>query len=159
MLAARDNSGVLRNIAMIRVRDAGNVLRTISDGMARDAAGALRAFFGTLSVSVAPEEVTGGANSSGSPQVQTQIATATPSGGTSPYTYLWERTDAGGDTWSIASPTSASTRFLAQGVGPNTTATAEFACTVIDAHGLEAVSADIAASATNFSTLGGGPLP
>jgi hypothetical protein len=39
--------------------------------------------------------------------------TCTPSGGTSPYTYLWEHT--GGDTFTVISSTSASTTFRATG--------------------------------------------
>lgn len=61
----------------------------------------------------------------------TQPATATPSGGTPPYTYAWTQFDGG--SFQINSPSSATTSFATAGLlNSGSSRTGRFLCTVTD---------------------------
>lgn len=140
-----------QSIVGISVRDGAAALQRVQAGLVRTVAG-LKAFFGAMSVSLSSESVAGFQNSSSAALVTTGPATATPSGGSAPYTYLWEQV--GGSDWTINSPTAATTTFgISVDAGDNKSTT--FTCTVTDGTGFEATSAEISASAVN---LGGGTL-
>lgn len=61
--------------------------------------------------------------------------TATVTGGTGPYSYLWAQT--GGPAASVDSPFNATSRF-AMALGPGSTEQGIFTCTVTDSNGLTA---------------------
>lgn len=64
---------------------------------------------GSITVSVSPYIVS--KTRSGIGTITTPAATATPSGGTGPYTYAWSLMT--GDTFTVDSPTASSTTFTA----------------------------------------------
>lgn len=89
---------------------------------------------GGLSVIAFPEFVRG-AQAFGSPvDVTTQATTATGSGGTEPYTYLWSEVTSDG-AWTITAPSSRTTSFRATSLAENDTRSGTFKCTVTDARG------------------------
>ena len=146
-------TAALSGIAAIRFRDSTNTLITATRGRARNAAAALKTFFSAMSASVTVTEVSGYANSSSAADVTTQGAGVTVTGGASPFTYLWARTDAGPHGWTISNPTASFTYFTCVAVDPFDPQTASFACTVTDPGGTTALSDTVTASANN---LGGG---
>lgn len=84
---------------------------------------------GTLAVSISPTDV---GNFSTAPSFTGVTgATATASGGTSPYTYAW--TKVSGDAITIASPSSATTKFSVSGMASPETRIANFRVTATDA--------------------------
>lgn len=94
---------------------------------------------GGFSVTVTPASVSGVGT-------QTGIATATVSGGSSPYTYLWT---VEGDALTPDAPTFASTRFVGSPPGAETFIVSAV-CTVTDAGGRVAVSNTISAELTGL---------
>ena len=84
---------------------------------------------GTLAVSISPTDV---GNFSTAPSFTGAIGvTATASGGTGPYTYAW--TKVSGNAITIASPSSATTKFNVSGMAVNETRLATFRVTATDA--------------------------
>lgn len=134
---ARNASSVLKGIASMKIRNASNVLKTVFSPA------------NNLAVSV-PAFVYGAQSSGSAIDVTTEIATAIPTGGTAPYTYLWARTDGFGGTWTIFLPTNASTAFRASSVAAGDSKLAIFVCTVTDARGNTVDSIAINATADNF---------
>lgn len=149
MIVLRDASG-LNNIGAIFLRDAsglveiGEVYLRESGGLVEvySAAGAGDAF--TVDV---PPNVYGYASSLSSVSVTTGIATATPTGGTAPYTYLWS---GGDENWTITNPNSQSTAFRAASVPPADGFVTSFICTVTDDNDSIVVSGSVSAEAYNF---------
>lgn len=74
-----------------------------------------------FSASISPASATG----SGKVNITTNSVTATPSGGTGPYTYAW--TYVSGDAVTVLSPTAASTQFRS-----NISAGGVYRCTITD---------------------------
>lgn len=142
----RDAGGTLRTITRVRMRDNAGTLRTIQQIRMRDAAGTLRTVFQYLTAAASPTSVNGsnfGPDPSGI--VSSDPSTATPTGGTAPYTYLWTQVSgtAGIDP---NTPTLAETQFtdsacsgLSEGV---------FKCTVTDNNGATADTNTVAVSLT-----------
>ena len=147
---ARDASSTPRLIVGIAVRDAGNVLRTGQQASARDATMLRTVFsaFSSATISVDNTEVSGDGYSKGSITVSTNNATVTTSGGASPFTYAWTKLT-GDSSWSIASPSAASTFFRRSGVSQNSEYNATFSCTVTDAGGHSATSPVVTATVVN----------
>lgn len=117
-----------------------------------DAWHATTSFTPALSLGVTPEVF--GYRNSAKPTpgtVRTEYATATPTGGSPPFTYLWTITSG---TASITSPTQASTTFSAfLGADQVSNATAHVICT----DGLGAsVSGDTDIEFSNMSDFSGG---
>jgi hypothetical protein len=149
-------------LAGITARDAGGVLRPINLGRIRDASSVLRSFFGSISAALSRESVAGAVNSSLDVSIQTQSVEAQPTGGTAPYSFAWSITGSAGGTWSITSPTQASTTFVGGPCGPGESFEATFVCTVTDAAGISATTDEVEAIVSNIgfnATGGGGPLP
>lgn len=126
-----------RTISEIRVIDEGSVDRVISEIRIIDQNGVDRVVYpdgpppGTLSLSIEPPNVDGFSFAS---TVTTNPATATPTGGTGPYTYSWTivaYTSASAPP-NINAGLSATTTFTQSGVSPAMPETATFRCTVTD---------------------------
>lgn len=84
-----------------------------------------------LSLNVSPSSVSGvGFGMGGSGNVVSDSATATPSNGQSPFTFLW--TFVSGDTMSINTATNATTTFNKTAAFDDTVYNAVFKCTVTD---------------------------
>lgn len=93
-----------------------------------------------------------GAQAFGSPvDVTTQPATATASGGTEPYSYLWSTVTSDG-AWVITSPNSRTTSFRRSALSEAQTSTATFKCTVTDARGRTG-EAEVDAICQNYGNL------
>lgn len=131
-IIVRDETNTPRTITAIQVRDGGNVARNLSEVRVRDSNNVSRQVFTTgaaLSVSIAPEAVFG--VSYGTGICITNTATATPAGGTAPYTYAWSVLSHSNATPpTINSPTTSGTKFTQPGVP--TFDDAVFECVVTD---------------------------
>jgi hypothetical protein len=98
-----------------------------------------------MSVSLSPTAVsTGGTTSS----LTTAGVTATPAGGTAPYTYSWAKVS--GDAITVNSPTSATTTFSATGLALDEERSAVFRVTCTDAGALSATR-DITVTIIRYS--------
>ena len=150
----RDATNTLRTVARIRMRDATNTLRTIQRIRVRDAGGALRTVWQYLQATVTPTMVSGSYNgSSGAAQnITTASCIAAPVGGTGPFTYSWAQVGVTPITWTILSPTAATTGFRANSVIAGSLETAFFECTITDSTGATAVTPIVTANAHNNST-------
>jgi hypothetical protein len=148
-LFIRDAGNVSREISELVIRDATNTPRTIAELWVRDTNNTPRLVFNpsgsaTLSVEVAPSFVFG---TSGSSIVTSDPCTATPSGGTAPYTYGWSLvTSDFVPAPSIDSPTADTTTFTQTGLGPGDSANASFTCTVTDDNGITITSTEVGAT-------------
>lgn len=107
----------------------------------------VQSFAPPISLSVSPSSVFGSRNVAAVVAVTTDAATATPTGGQAPYTYLWTQTS--GQTAAIVSPFFATTTFRMT-LGPGSFEQATFTCTVTDANGLTA-QAFVVATFSNTS--------
>lgn len=150
MIGLRKASGLVEQAAVFLRKASGLVeqevyLRT-SDGLKL-----IHSPGSDLAVDVTPD-VFGAGASAGAVSVTTNVATATPSGGDAPYTYDWTTTDEVGASWTILSPTAASTQFRTSPLAAYDNATATFACTVTDSRGHTATGS-VAATATNYGKL------
>lgn len=136
----RDAGNALRTVAALRMRDAGNALRTIQMIRMRDASNVLRTVYVAMAAAVNPSSVSGtrGSFGPGALSVTSNVATATPSGGTAPFTYAWSFV-AGDNTIGATAPTSASTTFSAS-VPFGSQKSATFGVTVTDANGASAAA-------------------
>ncbi len=148
MIGVRDTTS-LKQIARIWSRDGGG-LDAIAIGKIRGVSG-LSTFFASMSAS-ASVPPTGYSNSGSAADTLTGNSFCTVEGGVAPFTYLWEEVSASG-VWTIVSPASSLTGFIASAVDPIDTRTATFKCTVTDANGEIAASNTIEATAVN---IGGG---
>ena len=101
-----------------------------------------------LAVSV-PADAYGAASSGSTITVTTSPITATATGGTPPYTYAWNRDDSGSPTWTINSPTAATTT-LSVPVAASGFEDAEFECVVTDSLGATVTSSLVFAGADNY---------
>ena len=95
----------------------------------------VQSFAPPISLNVAPSSVSGTGDSHAAILITSSTATATPTGGTAPYTYAW--TKVSGDTLTVTNPTNASTAFRAS-IGPGDSRGATYRCTVTDKNGLTA---------------------
>lgn len=127
-------AGVLRSIRTVKVMD-GGVLRTVAT------------FADPLTVEASPASVSGTQASASAILVNTDLTTATPSGGLAPFSYSWAKVSGVG----VAnSPAMASTNFGAT-ISPGTQ-TGIFRITVTDSTGQTATDDVIA----TFTNAGGG---
>lgn len=81
--------------------------------------------------------------------------TATPSGGTAPFTYSWYIESASGGLFGIDTPDAATSGFTVAGVDPGLTASAIVRCRVTDSTGAFGLSDRISLSHTNEFDQGG----
>lgn len=147
MLGLRD-SFALRPIVEIHARDVTDTLRSCAFAKVRDAGNVLRTAWSALTALASPSAVYGYGDSAALITVATNAATATPTGGVAPYTYLWSAVSGSG-TWTILNPTSATTSFQASSVGGGEIYTKTFKCAVTDANGSTAETADVTATVEN----------
>lgn len=154
-IARRDTSGALRQIAVLKMRDAGSVLRTIKLRTRRDADNVLRVVYSALAAITDTNSVTGLGSSTSSIAVTTGSVTASPVNGIGPFTYAW--TQVGGATWTINSPTAATTTFTSPAAPPYVVRNAQFICTITDASGASAPTPAVSAQVNNIG--GGGIIP
>lgn len=104
---------------------------------------------GSLGATAFPSSVHKTGSTTGAPKLlTTPSVTATPSGGTGPYTYSWTRVS-GSALISATSPASPTTAFSAT-LNPDDHETADFICTVTDANGATA-TASVSVSLTLVS--------
>lgn len=112
----------------------------------RDAEGVAKTIWQRFSVSLSSLSPIGYGNNSA---VTTSNVTATPNGGTPPYSITWSRTDGGPVSWTILSPNSLTTAFRCNSVGLGDAETANFRCSISDSNGSVALSSILTASAVN----------
>lgn len=141
----RDATGTLRTLARIRMRDAANTLRTIQRIRIRDASGILRTVWQAMTAALSSSTATGTAATS---LITTGTVTVTPSGGTAPYSYLWEAAPYNTDGVGITSPTAATTSFRRNGCISGDSYIGDFFCTVTDALGVVAATSMVAVTIT-----------
>lgn len=137
------DAGTLRTITGLKVR-VGGVTRTIRQIKVMDG-GTLRTvatFSSALSVSISTVAEAIGSSSS----LTTNSVTATPSGGTAPYTYAWTLVTNGGRNASTAgSPSLATTNFTKTGLVPTDVVTDVWRVTATDSFG-QTATADVTAT-------------
>jgi hypothetical protein len=78
----------------------------------------------------------------------TNATTATPTGGAAPYSYQWAIVSSDGNTFSVDTPTNASTTVTCD-IPQGATATCSIQCTCRDSTGLSAVSNTVVATFDN----------
>jgi hypothetical protein len=149
----RDASNALRTVKTIHVRDASNVSRVVKQIHVRDASNVSRLMAGTgsagttMTVIADPNTVYGATGSHAPQRVYTNGTTATPTGGTPPYSYAWTA-DSG---WDATAATAATTAFLSPSVGPGDGGVFGNAfCTVTDSNGQVVASNDVSLNADNY---------
>jgi hypothetical protein len=119
-----------------------------------------------LTVAIAPSPATGTVAYSGTPVAPTRTVTATPAGGTAPYTYSWTRADSGGTAFTPSSSTAAGPTFTIPTGSTAYNVTQSWRCTVHDSAGAVAqalvsitlkrtVSASGAIALSNHATIWG----
>ncbi len=139
-LVIRDGGNVARTITAIQMRDGTNTPRDISEIRVRDSNNVSRIVFTTapsMSLEITPASVGGVVFGSGT--ITTDAATAVPTGGVPPYTYLWAVSSYTADVPpTIGSDTSAVTTFTQTGVV--FIETADFECQATDSVGTIAVA-------------------
>lgn len=108
----------------------------------------VQSFAPPISLTTSPSSLNASVNSASVAAVITENCTAFVTGGTGPYTYSWVQTS--GPAASIYSPTSATTKF-AMALGPGSSESAQFTCTVTDSNGLNAA----ATAFVTFSNISG----
>ena len=141
----RDASGTLRTLARIRMRDEGGNLRTIQRIRIRDASNILRTVWQAMTVALSGSTATATAATS---TITTGSVTATLSGGTAPYSYLWQAASYNTDGIGITTPTAASTSFRRTGCISGDGYLGDFYCTVTDAMGVVANSGMVSVTIT-----------
>jgi hypothetical protein len=130
-----DESNVDRLITEIIIADGSGTDRTITQGRIIDAMGVDRVFFdpGGASSFVVNLDFANRYGFSNTGTITTNTVTATPSGGTGPYTYAWTLISHDGPVNPTAtSAATAATAFTQTGVGPGEIYSAVFRCTVTD---------------------------
>lgn len=131
----RDSTNTLRTVKQIRVRDENNVLQTVKRVRLRDSSNFLYTAFNSLTVTTSPSTVSAYGNSGAAATLTTGSTLATPVGGSSPYTYSWALYGSSPYSWSIGTPSAASTTFTATSVPAGVVASAVFQVTVTDSLG------------------------
>ncbi|ABD27426.1 conserved hypothetical protein [Novosphingobium aromaticivorans DSM 12444] len=152
MIRVRTADG-LKAIAVARVRgEAG--LQSVASGWLRMSDALKRVFSGSgdIAVSADPSSVSGYSAVAGSAVITTNAVTATPTNGSSPYTYAWTFVSSDGGSWIAKSPTSATTKFTCSGVAAGVDYTATFLCTATDSTGGTG-TVEVQATASNLGNL------
>lgn len=105
-----------------------------------------QSFAPAISLSVTPD-VFGASSEPTGGLITSEPATATPTGGSAPYTYGWAKIS--GDTMTVMSPTNATTTFRAN-VPAGATRSAVYRGTVTDNFG-QTATADVSITLSNFA--------
>lgn len=151
MIKLRTSSGIAE-IAEVHFRD-GSGLDDIGKARIRDAFGLNVIFEEQAALAAVVIGDPYGSNGSDSAiSITTSSVGCSATGGKSPYTFLWSRTDSDPASWVIVSPTNQDTAFRAASVGSGVTRTATFKCTVTDSDTPPntADTSSVTATAENF---------
>lgn len=141
-----DGSGVDREITELRIIDEDEVDREIVEIWVIDANGTDRLIYdpsgaASFTATAVPSHVGGLCIGTGT--AATSVCTATPTGGTGPYTYAWAVVSYDNDIAPTAAlPTNAATVFIQTNIGVGEEYVATFRCTVTDAN-LETTTCDV----------------
>jgi hypothetical protein len=155
-LIIRDGTNTARTLTALVIRDGGNVARTITELWVRDLNNVPRLVFNpsgsaTLAVSLSADSVHGRSHGTGT--ATTSIVTATPTGGTAPYTYAWSLVDTDGTPNPDAdNPTSAATSFTQTGMNPDDYIASNWLLTVTDTNGVT-TTANVSATFNDYTGL------
>jgi hypothetical protein len=136
----RNAAGTLQLVTRIRIRDEDNNLRNVSKVSVRDASNSLRVVWQIFTATVTPGNVTGYSSTGSAASITTSSSIAAPVGGTSPFTYAWTQFDSSAYTWTIASPTAASTSFTVSSLPSGVSTSCIFKVTITDAAGAVATA-------------------
>lgn len=139
--------GVDRETSQIRINVAG-VLRTVS-AISLNQGGTLRPLAGgggEISATLAPSGVGGYAYSIGEPRITTSAVTITVTGGTAPYTIVWNFVES---SWEEVTPNSLTTTLRGPGTPPATTDTTNLYAALTDSLGASCITNSISASVSN----------
>lgn len=148
-LQIKDSAGTMRTIRSLTVMDDTGTPRLLQTLKIKDDTGTLQLVYQYFTAVASPDMVSGSGSSGGTIAITTSASTATPTGGTAPYTYAWTQTSGAG-LWTANSPTGAISDFTGYAIGPGDGDDATFICTVTDSLGSVAVTNDVACSVTNF---------
>lgn len=114
--------------------------------------GVMQTVFQFLTATLLSPTVTGNVSGGVGPEdVSTAYAATIVTGGTGTITYAWAEVNPGVTTWTIGSPTTANSFFIAEDVAAGDTVSGQFQCTVTDADGNSAVTPILEATASNFN--------
>lgn len=151
-LVIRDGGNTPRTVTEVIIRDGTNTPRTITQLWVRDPTNTPRLIYSTsppLSLASSPDPVSGG--SLGGAPATTDTTTATPTGGTGPFTYAWILiSHTSGTPPTITSAATAATEFTQTGLGLGDRESAVFRCTVTDSL-LATATADVTATFLDLS--------
>jgi len=123
----------------------GTTVRNLKQLWQNDLTGTPRLIWSAMAVILAPDYVGGYVSSGGAASANTSYTTATVTGGTAPFTYVWTVT---GD-FSALSTTAPTNAFQSIALSPGAEANGDAYVTVTDAAGSVAVSNTITLYATN----------
>lgn len=138
----RDEGGTLRTVSRIRMRDETGVLRLITRIRVRDTSNVLRTVFQYFTIDVSPTSIT---ETASTPTIETGVsATASVTGGSAPFTYVW--INSLGDPIQATTPSSATTTFRKTSTLRGDSYLAEFVCQVTDALGTTLETAPVTVS-------------
>ena len=129
----RGPDGTFKTFAQVKVRDAGSVLCTLTGS-------------GSLTVSLSPSIVSGSAYGLGSPRILTSLATIAVTGGTAPYTVIWEFVE---DSWEEQTPNALATKLRSPPTPPASSEITSLYAIVTDANGLTGSTNSITATVSN----------
>lgn len=138
MLVQLDMDGTTRHaIQQLTQVDLDDVtIRDLKQLWQNDLSGVPRLIWSAMTVTIAPSPNFASSYSPGTATPTTSFSTATPVGGTAPYTYAWT-VDNG---WSLTSPTAQSVAFGSVGIGPGDGSDATGTVVVTDANGSTATA-------------------
>lgn len=145
MKLALRQSGATKAVVALHVRKSG--VTKVAERAWLRTGGVLKQILGAFSVTVS-RNAEGWISHSGTVGVTTWLVTASATGAIGSATYSWARTDGGAHSWSINSPSSASTTFTTN-VAAGDEEDATFACTITDSAGQTATTANVRAFCTN----------
>ncbi len=132
MIRYRDANNALHALKAVRFRDAGGVVRNVKAIRYRDADNNLRTVFqlGSLTAIANPDYAYGNGYSGSPIRINTGSSSVSVTGGSGSYTYSWSF--AGGSSWQVVSPSSATTSFRSPPLGPGNEDSDTANCTITD---------------------------
>lgn len=111
---------------------------------------------GSLTVTATPLAAYGARAVDAAVNVNCEQITASATGGTPPYSYLWTEVGSTPESWAIEFPNAAVTRFSCDSVGPGDVFAAAFKCTATDATGATGDTPSVNVNVQNYGGISGG---